>query len=710
VNSWRSGLFWAFILLVLVWIFAVYGAFYLVQKPFDVPTALGLGNTLINLAAALWILLLGGAAGRRVLTQAETLRLRSGLTLFLGENRLPAAELNVFGIGIGLGLLALATFALGLAGFFYDWLFYALAILLTILWRDDVRALGAWLVRDGPRALLGQLPRPLVAYLVLTWTFSLVAALAPPTSWDALAYHLTGPKLALQAHRLEPNFTAPHFQFPFLIEMLFALAMLLKGDVVAQLVHWVYGPLTLGAIYLLARKHLSINTAIWSVAIAASMPMLALLSSWAYTDVALAFYTFVAVAALVESQVASHKSQVSSRKSQVAGPQSDVRHETWDVGRETWDVRRLTLSGVFAGLSLGIKYTSFVVPLTILLLILWHRRREVRTGLREMVIFGVSATLVASPWYLKNWLATGNPVYPFLFGGAEWDALRAAWYQRGGTGIGWNVADWLALPWMATLGYRDANYYDGRTGPVFLMLVPLMLILAWLNRKDIQPRPVRYLLFAAGLQYLFWMLGVIYSASLWQSRLLLPALVLLSPVAGQAVTDLGRWARPQFSVQNLVALVIGLALGLNIVSEALTLVVLNPVATIVGRESQDAYLTRALGNHYRAMKTINQTLPASARVLFLWEPRTYYSQRPAQPDILLDNFARLLSPEGNLDAAAVRLRAQGFTHVLIYQRGARFIAENSPDLYPAQLPEFESRYLRAIYQDAQEDYTLYEWQ
>ena len=125
--------------------------------------------------------------------------------------------------------------------------------------------------------------------------------------------------------------------------------------------------------------------------------------------------------------------------------------------------------------------------------------------------------------------------------------MRAAWYARGGTGIGLDLLALISVPIVATLGTRDANFYDGRVGPLIVMLAPLLA----LNR----PRLDRFVLMFV-LHFAFWLAGLVGSASLWQSRLLLPALVLLLPPLGAAVSKLALFDRPSFSLRRIATIVI----------------------------------------------------------------------------------------------------------------------------------------------------------
>ncbi len=40
-----------------------------------------------------------------------------------------------------------------------------------------------------------------------------------------------------------------------------------------------------------------------------------------------------------------------------------------------------------------------------------------RAPRRNIVVFGITSMLVAAPWYVRNWILTGNPVYPQSLGG-----------------------------------------------------------------------------------------------------------------------------------------------------------------------------------------------------------------------------------------------------------------------------------------------------
>ncbi len=413
--------------LFILWLFVTIGLFYTVQKPFTSATILAVGNTVLNLWVAGWVGGLGLGLGHRLLGWLQTNNFWADLS---------TAEILVLGTGLGLGALGLLTFGLGLAGLFYTWLFWGLSLALTMaLWQDFVALFyrfGRWQPMHPPRLA--------IFYLSILSLLTLLTALLPPTDWDGLFYHLTAPKIFIAQHRLISGLDVPHFNFPLLGEMLFSYTMLLRNDITAKLIHFLYGGLLTGLVYLLARRLLKREAGWPAVLIFLSMPMITTLASWAYNDLALAFYQLAALYALLRGQESEN-------------------------GQRDW----LVLSGIFAGLAMCLKYTSFVGPLTLVLFLIVDFKNP-----KKLLYFAMPAILVAAPWYIKNYFFTGNPFYPFVFEGLFWDKFRAAWYAQAGTGIGWNFGKLVSLPLLATLGIHDANYFDGRTGPLFLAFLPLI--------------------------------------------------------------------------------------------------------------------------------------------------------------------------------------------------------------------------------------------
>jgi hypothetical protein len=646
-----------------VWVFAIYATYYWAHKPFSG------ANLVIMLDIVVWLglLLVATALGR--------------LSRRWFDYSAHLEEI-VFSAALGLGALSLLTFGLGLVGLFHRWLFWLLLLVLAVILYPQIRAIANRL-REGPILPTGtRLNRTLAIYLGFILTLSLLQCLTPPIAWDSQVYHLMGSKLYLQAHRLPVDIDLPYLGFPLLLEMLFTAGLFLKGDIVARLIHYAYGFLTLLALFAFARRYFNRKVAWLSMAIFYSVPSLVLISTWAYVDLGLIFYEFTAFYALMR----------------------------WLEAR---DKRWLILTAILCGLAMGVKYTSIILPITLALIIALKVRQE---GLKETVqallLFGLLAIVVASPWYLKNLFFTGNPFYPFFFGGTYWDEFRAWWYSRAGTGLAF-TAPWrlLVAPLEITvLGTQGKESYDATIGPILLTVVPL-LALVWRKIASEERRVIGYAVLVCLIQYLFWLYGVAQSALLVQTRLLFPIFALLALLAGYTVDKLALLTRQVFSLQWFVTTVLLLALGLNAVSSALHFISDSPLPYLTGSESKESYLTRHLGLYYSTVVHINENLPPSAKILFLWEPRSYYCQRDCWPDALLDKFKHLTYKYHDAEGIAEYLHREGVTHLLLYQTGLEYILEAQFDpITPgdvATLTVLQEDHLRLIH-DEGGTYLLYE--
>jgi hypothetical protein len=242
------------------------------------------------------------------------------------------------------------------------------------------------------------------------------------------------------------------------------------------------------------------------------------------------------------------------------------------------------------------------------------------------------------------------------------------------------------------------NFHDGRTGPLFLLALPFLI--AWLarlfGRRGPRLAATGYLLAFAAVQFASWVVGVINSASLFQTRLLLPALAALCPVLGYLYDELHALDTRVLSLRRLVRMSVVLVLAANVSYQLLATHYypstpgLRPLAALVGEESRDAFLERSLGAHYQAMMLVNERVPEDGRVLFLWEPRSYYCLRSVQPDPILERWAwlRHTHDDSDMEGIAQTIREDGYTHVLLYRKGVEDIRGGERD--PLRLADLEA--------------------
>lgn len=662
--------------LALAWIFLVTLNYYIVHKPFSAENALAMLNALGDVAVAGALVALAAALGRRFL---RALQFDSPL------------DALVFHAGVGLGLLALATFALGLV-IVHRLVFWALFVLAAFGLRDELRAVGRAL-RALRLPIASRFERALAAFLAFALGIASLVALLPPIAWDAQTYHLVIPKVALEQGRLAAPPDIVYFNFPALGEMLFLAALLLKGDVVAQWLHCAFLLLTLGALFAFASRYFHARVAWLASAMLVAAPSLLSVATWAYVDGMLAFYALTSFYALLRAL---------------------------EQNKARW----FALAGTLAGFAISLKYTAVIVPIALLVVWIAHCLVEHHTLDRRLLTAYCLPLALAAPYYLRNWIFTGNPFYPFLFGGKYWDAFRAEWFSRFGTGLLNDPFQLVLAPWNVTIfGVEGAMGFEATIGPLLLMLLPLWLgvrgqgsggrdqksavELADDTMRNAQfairysPFAIRHLLFFSIALYLFWLWGVAQSKLLMQTRLLFPAFPAFAILAAIAFERLRALDLPQFSLQRFTRLVVLLVLGLTALNYAIGFASSSALAYLVGAESRAAYLRRNLGDYGAALRFINTALPRDARVLFLWEPRVYYAERAAQPDSILDAWTHWRWQHRDVDAIAAELRGRAYTHLLLNRAGLDFILQTGYDPLSLDdlrgLEEFTARHLEQVY-------------
>ncbi|MGQ9890067.1 MAG: glycosyltransferase family 39 protein, partial [Aggregatilineales bacterium] len=423
--------------LILVAALALLIGYYWVHKPAGFEMAFTLGGALLDLLAAGAIIAVGGGLGRRALARL----LPPGL-LSNGEGlALEAAA--------GLGLLSAAALALGLAGLYTPAALWALLLLAAAAlgwpglrgWLAAARALAR------SRWPAGAWPRFLAAFTLAALALALLHALAPPVAWDALMYHLDGPRSYLAAGRIVARPDNPYLGFPQSVETLYGLGMALFGrDTAAAPLHFGLGLLALISLGGLARRHGGEAAGWLAPALIMSAYSSWLLFGWPYVDLGVLLYSAAALTAFAN----------------------------WRAAR---DDRWLILAGASAGLSLGVKYTAGALLLALLAGAAWTApRRAARIGL----LLGPPALILFLPWLGRGLLLYHNPVYPFFFGGLGWDAVRADLFF-GGAGLAGRSEFWqvLLLPAAAAIfGVEKAFGFAFTAGP-WLLTLPLLVPLGW---------------------------------------------------------------------------------------------------------------------------------------------------------------------------------------------------------------------------------------
>ena len=565
-----------------------------------------------------------------------------------------AVDRLALALPLGLGAIALAVLGLGEIGEL------GLRGIVTILaiaaipaslgargLLDDLRSLASY--SRGPDREGGFATWVDIAFVIglgVCLVGTLICAFPPVTDGDALSYHLQVPKWFLERGSVAFDPDLPATAYPMVTEMLYAVALALRGPVACRLVHWVIGLAFALNVTALARPALG-PRAWWAGTIALLVPAVSNGMSAPLNDVSLAAFGSAALLA-------------------------------WMSFSAKPSIRAAALVGVYTGLALGVKYPALVLAALLGLAIILRIRpivgfpslggpnnsiaratpelienlsvvqcdRNSLNRFAHVAAFIASATLVGGCWYVRASYHTGNPVYPFfrrVFGGAGLDQVLAM--QRRPLPL----TIWSSLTALGPLTLEPARFdsFFHQLGPVFLLFLPPIL---WMR-----PRPPRSVLTLLAIGYAFLLLCMTQRQS---TRFLLIAAAPFSVCVAWVADE---WCRKNTWLSR--ALVSGLVLVLAFEAAWSLARTRHVIKVVLGAESTDAYLTRKEPT-YRVGQWIAANLPPDAKVVGqdhrgFYLPREYTMER-------LHRLRTGLGTHGE-DARAViqHFEDAGYTHLLL---------------------------------------------
>ncbi|MEN6372987.1 MAG: glycosyltransferase family 39 protein [Armatimonadota bacterium] len=563
-------------------------------------------------------------------------------------------ERLIFESALGLGLLGMLIFVMGMLKVLYlPWILRLLVVIAVINYREL-----AGVVSDIFSGLKSVRKIKWSAETVITAVIlasvavlALVRSFAPPAGddWDSLAYHLAIPKLFLKHHGIYYIDFSSHSNFPFTWEMLYALGLSFRSVPFAKLFHFGAGVLSVCAVYSMSIRHFSRSTGRLAALMAAGIPLLAWEATTAYIDLAVALYSLLTVYALLNF--------------------TEERDKKWALA-----------AGLTAGLAAGTKMTALLMVPIAFVWILWPDRAKPearRSRLKTAFAAVLLAAVISAPWYIKSYVYTQNPVYPFaygVFGGKNWSAETAKAYGDDQKMFG-RVPDAqspVMLPWNLTFRFARFNDYAARAepglelpafsgssqvylssiGPLLLAFLPVVLFAALRKGRH------RALLIVSCVMIAAWCF------TMQNTRYLLPALVILAPAMAHSAELI--------KVRKAAVAASAAAGAFTVVLMSIFVWPTVPVA--FGMESRDHYLASSL-NIYRASSFVNKSLPRDGGIALFGETRGFYIDRDY---IWADPGHNALIPYESMGSDPEKLlgwlRSRGIRYVLVNK--ANFPAYN----------------------------------
>ena len=451
----------------------------------------------------------------------------------------------------------------------------------------------------GLTAILG-----IAIFLILLSEF--ILNLTPPTARDALIHHLAIPKLWLKNGGFYEIQWADFSYFPMNIDLLYMIPLYFQKDFIANIIHMGFGVGTAIIIYQYLKNRSDRISGLLGVLIFLSTPIVFRSSTQAYVDLGLVFFSTASVFAF-------------------------IRYRNGGFQEFKW----LFISSLSMGLALGTKYNALVIWFFLTLSIVFIGSRDTKKqwpSIRMGSIFFLISLCVFSPWLIKNFMLTGNPLYPLFMGGISpmiAGENRTGFFQMRELLYGENFWETLIIPLRIFFQGQDnsTRYFDGVLNPMLILLAPFSLA-----DKSFMRDKLFFLSFI-----IFFILTVFFlegkAFGMDQIvRYILPVIPFMSILAVMGMFNILERAMKlsvplrRILITVLLAILV-LSLSRNMVYMKNYYQKITPMSYLSGRETRDEFISRH-NSSYESIKYINSHTPENARIrLVFLAGRGYYLER-----------------------------------------------------------------------------------
>ena len=501
----------------------------------------------------------------------------------------------------------------------------------------------------------------------------IVLSLVPPISRDALVHHLAVPKLYLQHGGIYEIPSMEFSYYPMNLDLLYVIPLYFGVDIAAKFIHFSFGLLTAIIIYLYLKNRINKSYALLGVFFFLSTPIIIKLSTSVYVDLGLVFFTTLSLLAILEWQ----------------GNQFKPKY--------------LVISAISCGLALGTKYNGLIIFFILTCFVpfifsIKNRGKIVKLIdiIKPCFAFFSIAILVFSPWMIRNYCWTKNPIYP-LYNNIFQDnskcstQVQSQTKEKGkGSGIFtsrskyYNESGWemVLLPIRIFFQGEDRNMrlFDGKLNPL-LLLFPVFAFFPIKRQNRTVLTEKKILLWFSVLFFFFAFFSTVLRIRYIVP--IVPLLVLLSIYGIKNLMDsIGRVSITKYKnfLIAVLAIVVVSFLSLNIFYVKDLFAYIKPFDYISGNVSRDDYIARFRFEHPVTLYINKNLSDDSLSWLIYLGKRGYYLNKPYAPD-RANSFINIVKNSNNSDEITAKLIQNGVTHLVI-QTG--FLNKWQNEIFSAQ--------------------------
>ncbi|MEA2082340.1 MAG: hypothetical protein U9O97_06335 [Elusimicrobiota bacterium] len=537
------------------------------------------------------------------------------------------ANAFLYHFGFGQGALIFFMLLFGYLGLLYENVVYGIVltgIILCFQTKNKIQ-LSGW--NAGKFSFF---EKTLLYIFIFASAVSLMGALTPETYFDSLVYHLSIPRWWLQHHKISVIPYVNQSYYPLNMETLFAAALSLSNSSAAKIINWFFAVANCVLIYettfLLTRKR---AVSIFSAMIYYTTPLLMIQTWQTGNEIGQGMWEILMVFNLL-IYLKNSKSVY------------------------------LALAGAAMGLSLGAKHpatiTLFSVSAAFWLWNFLQKKLPFKIILKKYTLFLAFTVITASPWYLKTFITTGNPLFP-QFAGKISDF-------RGDLRDNFNnvTTDQPAITqpkkiatafWDVTMG----KYQSSFPGSVYLTLLILIFL-----KKPLNNNAKFLLLFLIPYCFLWITVGGCYL------RRFLPGLTSASVLLG---TYFSIFNNSRNDLKKPLRAILAALFIFNVYSCLVMLAVGKGAFNfLLAREDKYTYIRQPRMTHPKyggeVFRYINAKLPAEAGILFVAETRPFFAARPFMWGTAVmgkNPVVELANDSTNGDELYAKLQERGISHI-----------------------------------------------
>jgi len=403
-------------------------------------------------------------------------------------------------------------------------------------------------------------------------------------------------------------------------------------------------------------------------------------------------------------------------------------------------IKYLIFAAIWCGLALGTKYNGLIVLFLLTLFVPFIYLRSIHSRMLSQgraigygAIFMIVSLIVFSPWMIKNYIWTSNPIYPLynkwfntekIVSAKEPDTdssssvssssdvvkkPRGRWGHFAVRKIVYGEKWWetAAIPVRVFFQGKDDNpkFFDGRLNPL-LFILPFFAFIKLKKNIPILRTEKKILVMFSVLFLLF----VFFQTDMrirWIGPIIPPLVILSAFGLNEMITAINKRCSETFAkiLKGCVIVFITFLVSLNAFYIIGLFKVVEPMSYISGRVGRDEYIEK-YRPEYAVINYANHNFPSNAKIMCMFlGNRSYYIDREVVFSYGL--ASKEVIQEYSSEKILVDLKKRNITHLLVrYDLFSKWLHDNYNEMEKEVIRKFIKKKSELLY--SKNGYGLYQ--